>query len=143
MKQHLGKGEIGYILAVALFIFCVSSSRAETFVQGMMKLDPVGIDAFLREDYSIAFPRLLREAQKDKEWAMYLVGKMLSDGNGAPQNYAEANKWYRRAAEKGNPDAMERLGNSYASGFGSDRSSLRSASSSPGCRGSSPKRAAA
>ena len=43
---------------------------------------------------------------------------MYEQGEGAPQNYAEAAKWYRKAAEQGNATAQESLGSLYEQGQG-------------------------
>jgi uncharacterized protein len=37
---------------------------------------------------------------------------------GVPQNYTEAVKWYRKAAEQGNADAQSNLGLMYYNGYG-------------------------
>jgi TPR repeat protein len=41
-----------------------------------------------------------------------------SNGQGVPQNYAEAMKWFRKAADQGNPRAQHNLGFMYANGEG-------------------------
>ncbi|MGO9417290.1 MAG: SEL1-like repeat protein, partial [Syntrophobacteraceae bacterium] len=33
--------------------------------------------------------------------AQFLLGAIYYDGKGAPQDYSEAIKWYRKAAERG------------------------------------------
>ena len=43
---------------------------------------------------------------------------MYFRGEGAGQNYAEALKWYRQAAEQGNHDAQKIIGDMYCSGLG-------------------------
>ena len=39
---------------------------------------------------------------------------MYDEGQGVPQDYAEAVKWYRMAADQGNADAQSNLGFMYA-----------------------------
>jgi uncharacterized protein len=41
---------------------------------------------------------------------------MFANGHGVAQDYAEAMKWYRKAAEKGDPEAEARLGLMYHDG---------------------------
>ena len=41
---------------------------------------------------------------------------MYTFGQGVPQNYTEAAKWYRLAAEQGNAQAQYNLGFLYAEG---------------------------
>jgi TPR repeat protein len=43
---------------------------------------------------------------------------MYYEGEGVPQDYAEAARWYRLAAEQGNADAQDILGLMYANGAG-------------------------
>ena len=43
---------------------------------------------------------------------------MYDYGRGVPQDYAEAAKWYRRAAEQGNANSQYNLGVMYAEGQG-------------------------
>jgi len=48
----------------------------------------------------------------------YQQGEKYYFGEGVPQNYAEAIKWYRKAAEQGHADAQFRLGICYGDGKG-------------------------
>jgi len=43
---------------------------------------------------------------------------MYLNGQGVPQDYAEAAKWYRKAAEQGDVDALRILGLAYYLGRG-------------------------
>jgi TPR repeat protein len=43
---------------------------------------------------------------------------MYHEGWGVPQNYAEAVKWYRTAAEQGDASAQNNLGYMYLNGLG-------------------------
>jgi TPR repeat protein len=49
---------------------------------------------------------------------MYLTGLMFDRGEGVPQDYKEAFRWYVLAAEAGQPGAMNSLGLMYALGHG-------------------------
>ena len=46
------------------------------------------------------------------------LGRMYADGEGVPENDAEAVRWYRLAAEQGNASAQNNLGLAYAEGLG-------------------------
>ena len=50
-----------------------------------------------------------------------MLGDQYSDGDGIPQDYAAAAKWYRLAAEQGNAEAQNKLGVCYAWGRGVPR----------------------
>ena len=43
---------------------------------------------------------------------------MYADGDGVPQDYAEALRWYGLAAEQGDANAQYGLGLMYANGWG-------------------------
>jgi len=43
---------------------------------------------------------------------------MYGEGRGVPQDFAEAARWYRRAAERGDAPAQYNLGLAYARGEG-------------------------
>ncbi len=50
---------------------------------------------------------------------------MYGEGKGVPQDYAEAMKWYRLAAEQGDADAQYNLGGMYFSGHGVARNHIQ------------------
>ena len=50
--------------------------------------------------------------------AQYNLGVMYANGDGVPQDYAEAVKWYRLAAEQGHAKAQNNLGVRYYNGKG-------------------------
>jgi len=64
----------------------------------------------------------LREIKKLAESgdveAQFNLGLMYDQGQGVPQNYSEAVKWYRKAAEQGHADAQYFLGTMYVQGQG-------------------------
>ena len=45
--------------------------------------------------------------------AQFNLGVMYDNGEGVPQDYAEAVRWYRLAAEQGNASAQFNLGSMY------------------------------
>jgi len=46
------------------------------------------------------------------------LGLMYRDGQGVSKDYAEALAWFRKAAERGHPQAQFNLGNMYLKGQG-------------------------
>ena len=63
--------------------------------------------------------QLYREANETNDPdAMYLTGLMFERGEGVPQDYHEAFRWYVLAAGAGQPGAMNSLGLMYALGHG-------------------------
>jgi TPR repeat protein len=59
-----------------------------------------GKAAYERGDYAAALKYWRPLAELGHAQAMFNLGVMYRDGRGVPQDYAEAKKWYRRAAEK-------------------------------------------
>lgn len=53
--------------------------------------------------------------------AEYAMGLRFADGDGAPQDYAVAMKWFEKAAESGNPEAQLKLVFGYIQGIGLPR----------------------
>ena len=50
--------------------------------------------------------------------AQFMLGRMYANGDGVPQDAAEAVRWYRLAAEQGLAEAQFNLGVMYANGQG-------------------------
>jgi|GEM_PF-2269831 len=74
---------------------------------------------FYARNYQDAYLRLLPLAHRGHTDAEYLLGVMSDNGAGPVQlNPADANYWYRLAAEKGHPEAQFALSNAYANGRG-------------------------
>jgi len=57
-----------------------------------------------------------RAADEGVVEAQAIMGTWYSQGKGVPQNYAEAMKWFRRAADQDNSEAQLNLGILYESG---------------------------
>lgn len=51
------------------------------------------------------------------------MGVSYNFGMGVERNYTEAVKWFRMAAEQGNPDAQAYMGHAYAYGQGVKKNS--------------------
>ena len=70
------------------------------------------------ESKSIDVERTIRLAEGGDKIAQYDLGVMYRDGDGVPQDYKEAVKWYTKAAEQGLAKAQLFLGNRYYLGQG-------------------------
>ena len=66
----------------------------------------------------LALERAARAAGRGNAAAQFNLGQMYRAGQGAPQDYAQAVKWYREAAEQGHADAQKNLGVMYDNGEG-------------------------
>ena len=63
--------------------------------------------AYKRGDYAEAATSFRALAEKGDADAQYNLGVMYGKGQGVPQDYAEAMRWYYKAAEKGFAEAPE------------------------------------
>lgn len=83
-------------------------------------LDPVddGFDAFPNGNHELAFELISDSAEQGNAIAQYSLGVLYDIGNGVPQDYTEAAKWYRLAADQGNAFAQNNLGAAYNVGNG-------------------------
>jgi TPR repeat protein len=77
-----------------------------------------GLDAAISGDFETALQEWLPLAEQGHADAQFFLGRMHYYGDGVPQDYVEAVKWYRLAAEQGEADAQANLGVMYAKGEG-------------------------
>jgi uncharacterized protein len=61
---------------------------------------------------------LREEAERGEIISQYVLGLFYYNGDGIPQDYEEAAKWFRRAADQGYDMPQFMLGKLYASGRG-------------------------
>ncbi len=64
------------------------------------------------------FADTMHLAEQGNAAAQHTLGVMYSSGKGVPENYAEAVKWYRKAAAQGYAQAQNNLGLMYRYGRG-------------------------
>ena len=76
------------------------------------------VKAYWRGEYQTAVQLLRSLSEQGHAEAQFSLGSIYDQGNGVPQNYAEALKWYRMAAEQGHPGAQVNLGVMYSNGKG-------------------------
>ena len=69
-----------------------------------------GEDAYDADDYATALTEWTPLAEAGNAQAQTALGEMYLYGKGVPQNFAEAAKWYRLAAESGHTEAQNTLG---------------------------------
>ncbi len=78
-----------------------------------------GVAAMVAGDFEKALQTFVPLAEtSDHAYAQYFLARMYADGRGLEKNPAEAAKWFRKAAEKGVPEAQFRLGKLYEHGVG-------------------------
>ena len=78
-----------------------------------------GVVAYTMQDFDKAFPVFQSLAEtSDHAMAQYWLGMMCLKGQGVEQDYENAGKWFRKAAEQGIPQAQYKLGDLYYRGNG-------------------------
>ena len=106
-KEYGILGRRGFVLIV---LFCLLSQTSVSAEQSLAnKSNPEG-SGILEEIKSAA--------EKGDVSAQWQLGTMYYHGDGAPENYAEAKKWFQKAAEQGDPWAQLALGHIYQEGHG-------------------------
>ena len=92
--------------AVLALVLCVSAPWAQSASAATARTQ--GID-----------PALLAKAEAGGAEAQYQLGNMYYlGGDGVRRDYAQAEFWFRKSAEQGNPDSQFMLGGLYHSGQG-------------------------
>src|SRR4030065_114035 len=74
--------------------------------------------AYYIGDYETAYRLIKPLAEQGLPEAQLNLGLLYDNGQGVPQDHAEAAKWYRKAAEQGNAAAQFNLGLMYENGQG-------------------------
>ena len=102
-----------------LFLF---STLALAALQASSAADfAAGLDAYKKGDYVAAMKEWLPLADMGDPGDQFNVGLMYEQGQGVPQSYTEAVKWFRRAAEQDYVKAQHNLGAMYGAGKGVKR----------------------
>ena len=99
-------------LAVALLVSLAAPAWAG-FDEGWL--------AYLGGDFETALREWRPLAEQGLAEAQYELGVLYGNGQGVPQDYVEAEKWYSRAAEQGLAVAQYELGLMYYQGQGIPR----------------------
>ena len=89
-------------------------SVTSAFAQDFQK----GLAAAQAGDYAAALQEFRPLAETGLASAQTLLGYMYENGQGVPQDFEEAAKWYQLAAEQGNAYAQYNLGQMYRRGQG-------------------------
>ena len=98
-----------HILLALVLLFGVSCDNLR---------DQDGDKAYDRGDYATAFANYTKAASVGQVHAQHMLGVMYWDGDGVPQDAAQAVHWFRKAAKAGDTDAQYKLGQMYEHGEG-------------------------
>ena len=97
------------VLTVAALIFGAATVQAD---------GTAGLKAYQQGDFATAFKEFMPLAEAGQASAQAAVGHMYLNGQGVPQDPAQAAIWLEKAAEGGNARARYQIGNMYAAGMG-------------------------
>ena len=84
----------------------------------------LGNDAYQAENYDVAFREWKPLAKTGIAEAQFNIGLMHYHGQGVPQDFVEAVKWYRLAADQEFIEAQNYLGKMHFSGQGTPQDYL-------------------
>jgi TPR repeat protein len=119
-SEHYSRGMPmpGRHLAVLALIFCLAAFARQPLDSVVHAGLSEAKTAYDKGDFVKAhdeFETLAEQGNADAQWNL---GTMDKNGNGVPQDYAEAVKWFRKAAEQGFAGAQYDLGVMYYGGTG-------------------------
>lgn len=106
MAQHIYPA---VLLIAVLFILPLASHAGQ--------LDE-GIQAYEKQDYTVAYQRLLPLAEQGDGKPQYYVGELLLGGMGIPADMEKGIYWLEQSVENKYYMAAKTLGKMYMSGFG-------------------------
>ncbi len=84
-----------------------------------------GVAAYDRGDYVAAFQAWRPLAEQGDVRAQYRLGRLYEAGDGAPQDDAEALRWFHAAGEQGDKAALVSIGIFHADGRGLPRDTFK------------------
>lgn len=96
-----------------LMMLAVTVGSAPSSIAGFDE----GVAAYDRGDFRVALREFRVSAARGDARAQNNIAVMYQTGRGVPQNYQEADRWYRNAAELGHVDAQFSLGLMYKEGL--------------------------
>jgi TPR repeat protein len=100
-------------LAIAALISAVAPAIGPVMADGT-----AGLKAYQQGDFATALAEFMPLAEAGQASAQAAVGQMYLNGEGVPQDPAQAAIWLEKAAEGGNARARYQIGNMYAAGMG-------------------------
>ena len=90
--------------ALALFLGLAASAMADV---------EQGVEAWKQGDFRAALEQFRPAAEQGDARAQFYLAEAFNLGRGTVQDYAEALKWYVKAADGGNIDAQDKLCTAY------------------------------
>jgi len=101
------------VLSLSLAFLPAGTASAQTFEEAAQ--------AYQAGDYTTALAGLREIALGGNADAQLLLGTMLFNGEGVEADYIEGLRWFKSAADAGNPAAAFALASAYRTGAGTAR----------------------
>jgi len=131
-EKAAAKGDVGAMVSLGLIYQSQrknDTKAAEWFGKAADTGNVIAMSALSRlyadgkgvpKDAQISFEWSKKAAEADKadEFMAFDLAVKYVEGNGTRQDFVEATLWFRKAADKGLPIAMQKLGQLYAGGIG-------------------------
>jgi len=87
-------------------IYWYQQSANQGYTQAWIHLGQIYHDEKSVQNLGLAFQYFQKAAEQDDTWSQNQVGLMYLEGKGILQNFEEAYKWFSKAAQAGNIDAI-------------------------------------
>jgi len=87
-------------------IYWYQQSANQGYTQAWIHLGQIYHDENSVQNLGLAFQYFQKAAEQDDTWSQNQVGLMYLEGKGILQNFEEAYKWFSKAAQAGNIDAI-------------------------------------
>ncbi|MDR3293678.1 MAG: hypothetical protein LBT20_06215 [Clostridiales bacterium] len=96
----------------------VAVTKTEETEETVVKKTEEKVTGTTEVEKILLYESCLKRAQEGDAEAQLIVGVMNERGEGVPQDFTKAVKWYKKSAKKGNADAQNNLGYAYEVGRG-------------------------
>jgi TPR repeat protein len=107
-----------FTMTLVLSVVCLAVSACANYKADVAANYKTGSDAYERGDYATVLREWRPLAEQGEATAQVGLGWMYNNGQGVPQDYAQAQYWYEKAATQGNQQAQVNLGTFYNLGHG-------------------------
>ena len=112
-------------LAIALLLISGCTESQSHYRNPNVPTRHNDVAAYNPQEYNTAYNQFLTRAKAGDPVAEYNLGRLYSDGRGAPEDDELAFKWFQKAAEAGDERAQVELGMAYLYGKGTRKDKHR------------------
>ena len=113
---------------IAVLLTVVALSSFNTAFAGMTGIEGDNLRIKAANGSSKILKKIQAAANSGDAVAEFELGVLYDNGQGVPQDYGQAEAWYRKAAEQGYADAQSNLGVMYDNGQGVPQDYVQAAS---------------